>query len=144
MPFIRVWIHFIWSTKNREKIISKELKNALLNHIISNAQEKTIWIDSINCISDHIHVLISLNTDQLISKTVMLLKGESSYWVNRNKLTKTKFEWQDEYIAVSVSESNADKVRRYIQNQEEHHRKKSFSEEYDDFMKRHQNGNYKI
>jgi len=59
-------------------------------------------------------------------------------------LTKTKFEWQDEYIAVSVSESNADKVRRYIQNQEEHHRKKSFSEEYDDFMKRHQNGNYKI
>lgn len=73
----------------------------------------------------------------------MLLKGESSYWVNRNKLTKTKFEWQDEYIAVSVSESNADKVRRYIQNQEEHHRKKSFSEEYDDFMKKYQNGNYK-
>lgn len=101
MPFIRVWIHFIWSTKNREKIISKELKSALLNHIISNAQEKTICIDSINCISDHIHVLVSLNTDQSISKTVMLLKGESSYWVNRNKLTKTKFEWQDEYIAVS-------------------------------------------
>ncbi len=144
MPFIRAWIHFIWATKNREKIISKELKSTLLDHITLNAKEKEIWIDTINCVSDHIHALVSLKADQSISKTVMLLKGESSYWINRNKLTKTKFEWQDEYIAVSVSESNADKVRRYIKNQEDHHSKKSFPEEYDDFMKKHQNYNYEI
>jgi len=138
MPFVRVWVHIIWSTKYREKIITSELKSALLDHIKSNSKEKEIWMDSINCVSDHIHILVSLKADQSISKTVMLLKGESSFWVNKNKLTKTKFEWQDEYIAVSVSESNADKVRNYIQNQEEHHSKKSFSEEYDDFMKKYQ------
>jgi REP element-mobilizing transposase RayT len=65
----------------------------------------------------------------------MLLKGESSYWINKNKLIKTKFEWQDEYFAVSVSESAVKKVRDYIKNQEEHHRKKSFQEEYNEFMR---------
>jgi REP element-mobilizing transposase RayT len=65
----------------------------------------------------------------------MLLKGESSHWINIHKLANLKFEWQDEYIAVSVSESNVETVRRYILNQEEHHRTKSFAEEYDELMK---------
>ena len=64
----------------------------------------------------------------------MLLKGESSYWINKNKLIREKFEWQDEYFAVSVSESAVNKVRDYIKNQEEHHKKKSFQQEYDEFM----------
>ncbi|MHB8906299.1 MAG: IS200/IS605 family transposase [Melioribacteraceae bacterium] len=139
MPFVRVWVHLIWSTKNREKMISSELRNTLLDHIKSNSKIKEIWIDTINCISDHIHILVSLKADQSISKTVMLIKGESSFWVNKNKLTRTKFEWQDEYFAISVSESIVSKVRSYIRNQEEHHHKKSFSEEYDDLMKRYQN-----
>jgi putative transposase len=139
MPFVRVWVHLIWSTKNREKMIPSELRSTLIDHIKSNSKIKEIWIDSINCISDHIHILVSLKSDQSISKTVMLIKGESSFWVNNNKLTRTKFEWQDEYFAISVSESIVGKVRSYIRNQEEHHHKKSFSEEYDDLMKRYQN-----
>jgi putative transposase len=63
-----------------------------------------------------------------------LIKGESSFWINKNKLTKEKFEWQDEYFAVSVSESVVDKVRDYIKKQEIHHEKKSFQEEYDEFI----------
>lgn len=64
----------------------------------------------------------------------MLIKGESSYWINKNKLTSTKFEWQDEYIALSVSESIVEKVRKYISNQEQHHIKKSFTDEYKEFL----------
>jgi NRPS condensation-like uncharacterized protein len=65
----------------------------------------------------------------------MLLKGESSHWINEHNLTKLKFEWQDEYIAVSTSESNIGIVQKYILNQDEHHRKRTFAEEYDEFIK---------
>jgi putative transposase len=65
----------------------------------------------------------------------MLLKGESSFWVNKNKLSNFKFEWQDEFIAVSVSESVVAKVRTYIADQEKHHKTKSFAEEYEEFIK---------
>ena len=137
MPFIKIWVHLIWSTKNREKIISSEMKNILIEHIKSNCNEKGVWLDSINCVSDHIHLLISLNAEMPISKLVMLIKGESSHWINKNKLIRGKFQWQEEYIALSVSESIIPKVRDYIKNQEEHHRRITFSEEYDDFMKKY-------
>ena len=137
MPFARVWIHLIWSTKNREKIISSELKPKLIEHIKDNSKEKSIWLDSINCVDDHIHLLISLGAEQSISKVIMLLKGESSHWINKNSMLNKKFEWQEEYIAVSVSESIIDKVRTYIRTQEEHHKKKSFAEEYNEFMRKY-------
>ena len=138
MPYAKVMIHFIWSTKNRMPIISKGfLKPVLLTHIKENSITKNIFIDTLNCVEDHIHLLISLGTEQTISKVAMLIKGESSFWVNKEKLIKNKFEWQDEYIALSVSESAIDKVRQYILNQEEHHTKKTFTEEYNDFLKAH-------
>ena len=130
-------IHFIWSTKNRIPIITSELKLLLLLHIKENSKTKEIFIDTLNCVDDHIHLLISLGTEQTISKIAMLIKGESSFWVNKQKLIKQKFEWQDEYIALSVSESAIDKVRQYILNQEEHHKKKTFTQEYNEFLKLH-------
>ncbi len=140
MPFTKIWIHLIWSTKNREKIITKELKPLLLDHIIENSKKKGIFIKIVNCVSDHAHVLLSLGREQSISKVVMLIKGESSNWVNKNKLVIGKFEWQDEHIAVSVSESVVDKVFDYIENQEEHHRIKSFEEEYNLFLTKYKFG----
>jgi putative transposase len=137
MPYIKVMIHYIWSTKNRKPIITPELKPVLLNHIKENSIKKNIFIDCLNCVEDHIHLLISLGSEQTISKTAMLIKGESSLWVNKEKLNKQKFEWQDEYIALSVSKSASDKVRDYINNQEKHHEKKTFNEEYDEFLKIH-------
>jgi REP element-mobilizing transposase RayT len=140
MPFTKIWIRIIWSTKNREKIITKELKKVLLEHIIENAKLKGIFIKTINCVNDHVHLLISLGREQSISKVVMMIKGESSNWVNKNKLVNGKFEWQDEYIAVSVSESVVDKVFDYIKNQEEHHRNKSFEEEFNLFLEKYNFG----
>ena len=140
MPFTKIWIHIIWSTKNREKIITQKLKPLLLKHIKENSVLKEIFVDSLNCVNDHIHLLISLGREQTISKIVMLLKGESSNWVNKSKLISGKFEWQDEYIAVSVSESQVEKVREYIKKQEDHHRTKSFNEEYNLFIKKYNFG----
>ena len=138
MPFIKAYIHFVWSTKNREPFLdSKELRIRVWNHIRENAIKKAIFIDFINGYSDHCHCLISLGADQTIQKTMQLIKGESSFWINNQQLTKTKFEWQDEYFAVSVSESMLDKVRDYIKNQEEHHSKKTFEEEYEDFISKY-------
>lgn len=136
MPFIKNWIHLIFSTKNRCKLISAELKPKLIDHIRNNAESKNIYIDFINCVPDHIHILLSLKADQSLSKVVQLIKGESSFWINRNKLTPEKFEWQEEYIAHSVSESNVPTLRTYIKNQEQHHKKKTFAEEYNEFIKK--------
>lgn len=136
MPYTKLWIHLIWSTKDREAYITKELKPKLLSHIRENAKLKNIHIDFINCVKDHIHILINNHPDQKLSDVIRLIKGESSHWVNKNKLIKFKFEWQDEYIALSVSESAVDKVRNYIKNQEEHHKTKSFIDEYKEFIKK--------
>jgi len=119
MPFVKVYIHFVWSTKNRQPFLdTKELRFKVWNHIKENAKEKGIFIDFINGYSDHCHCLISLTVDQTLQKTMQLIKGESSFWINKNKLTQSKFEWQDEYFAVAVSESMLEKVRNYIRNQE--------------------------
>ena len=137
MPsFIRIWIHLIWSTKNRDKLIRPDFKFKLYDHLKFNATGKNIYIDHINGTEDHIHILISLKGEQSISKVAFLLKGESAYWVNKNKLSKIKFSWQNEFIAISVSDSLVQRVREYIRNQEIHHKKRSFKEEYDIFIKR--------
>lgn len=137
MPYTKVMIHFIWATKNRLPLISKSLKPMLLKHIKQNSKLKNIFIDTMNSVEDHIHLLISLGTEQTISKVAMLIKGESSLWTNRQNLIKQKFEWQDEYIALSVSKSALDKVRQYILNQEEHHKKMTFAQEYEKFLRLH-------
>lgn len=137
MSFIKIWVHFIWSTKYREKLINKNLKYKLYDHIRENANNKGIYIDHINGVEEHIHILASLNGEQCTSKIAFLLKGESSFWANKNKLINRKFEWQNEFMAVSISESAVPKVREYIRNQEKHHKKITFAEEYDIFMKKY-------
>jgi REP element-mobilizing transposase RayT len=134
MPWVKVWIHFVWSTKNRQPLLSDEIRLKLFQHIRQNAEEKGIFIDFISGYVDHVHCLISIGTDQTIEKIIQLVKGESSFWINKNKLCREKFEWQDEYFAVSVSESVIDKVREYIKKQEEHHRKQTFKDEFETFL----------
>ena len=135
MPFINVYIHFVWSTKNRYPFLdTRQLRLKVWNHIRANAKEKGIYVDFVNGYSDHCHCLVSLGSDQRLQQVMQMIKGESSYWINKNKLTKKKFRWQDEYYAVSVSESSIDRVREYIKNQEKHHHKKSFQEEHDELI----------
>ena len=85
--------------------------------------------------SEHVHALIDLPTNYAIENAIQLIKGSSSYWINQHNLLKTKFSWGRGYGAFSVSESNLEKVVNYISNQEEHHRKKTFQEEYQKFIK---------
>jgi putative transposase len=134
MSWIRIWVHLVFSTKNRENLLHKEIREKLHNHIVENAKQKDIWLDSIGGYSDHLHCLVSLGRDQTISKVAQLIKGESSFWLNKNNYIQTKFQWQDDYWAVSVGESHLNAVRKYISNQDEHHNKLTFKEEVDDFM----------
>jgi len=136
MPWIKVWLHFVWSTKNRIPHLQNSIRPTVLDHIRQNALKKEIHIDFINGYLEHIHCLISLGNNQTLEKIMQLIKGESSFWINKNNLTKTRFEWQDEYFVASVSESNLAKVRRYIAKQEEHHSKVPFEKEFDQLLLR--------
>jgi len=138
MSWVRVYIHMVFSTKDREPFLnSKELCRQVFQHIKKNAEEKDIWLDCINGWYEHAHCLISLGKEQNISKVAQLIKGESSFWINKNKLIEKKFEWQDDYWAVGVSESHLQSVRNYIHSQEEHHTKKSFTNEVNEFMEKY-------
>ena len=135
MSFIKVYIHFVWSTKNREPFLdTKDIRQKVWNHIKENAKTKNIFVDYVNGYNDHCHCLVSMGVDQTIQKVMQLIKGESSFWINKENLTNKKFEWQDEYFAVSVSESMIETVRNYIKKQEEHHTKKTFDQEYKEFI----------
>ncbi len=136
MPWIKVWLHFVWSTKNRHPYLTDDVRQAVLGHIRENARLKNIHLDFINGWLDHIHCLISLGSNQTIEEIMKLIKGESSHWINKNKLTKVRFEWQNEYFVASVSESNLAAVRRYIADQEKHHRRISSEEEFETFLRR--------
>ena len=137
MSFVKIWVHIVFATKNREPLLHKNFRYNLYNHIIQNCKEKDIFLQTINGYTDHIHCLISLGKDQSISKITQLIKGESSFWINKNNLIEGKFAWQDDYFAVSVSESQVETVINYIKNQEQHHSKKSFNEEVEEFMIRY-------
>jgi REP-associated tyrosine transposase len=137
MPFIRVWIHYVWSTKNREPILIDKYRYALFDHIKENALTKKIYIDRVNGYYDHVHCLLSLGSNQTIQKMAQLIKGESSHWFNNEAYNAGRLEWQDEYFAVSVGESELARVRAYIDNQEVHHRKKTFPEECEECISKY-------
>lgn len=130
-----MWVHLVFATKNRELLLPKEIRYKVQDHIIKNCKDKSIYLQSINGHTDHLHCLIALGREQSISKVTQLIKGESSFWINKHQLTGTNFMWQDDYFAVSVSESNLQKVVNYIKNQEIHHAKKSFDDEVKEFEK---------
>ena len=135
MSWVRIWVHLVFTTyKSTPFFNSPEIRSQVFNHINENAKTKNIWLDSVGGHKQHVHCLISLGKDQTMSGIVQLIKGESSFWINQNKIVQGKFAWQDDYWAVSVSESHVNQIRKYIGNQEEHHRTKSFEEEIDEFM----------
>jgi len=138
MSWVRIWIHIVFSTKDREPYLNSLLiRDQLFQHIKNNAEKKGIWLDRVNGYQEHVHCLTSLGKDQTISNVAQLIKGESSYWINQQKLIPYKFAWQDDYWAVGVSESHLDSVRNYINTQYEHHRMKPFAEEIDEFMRKY-------
>jgi putative transposase len=117
--------------------MDKSTRPIIFEHIRENARAKGIYVDHINGFSEHVHCLISMQAEQNIATIMNLLKGESSFWINRNIETKEKFYWQDEYFAVSLGHSQLESVREYIRNQEVHHAGKTFQQEYDEFIEKY-------
>ena len=135
MSFVNIWVHAVWGTKNSEPKLEEDLRGILCNHIKKNALDKGFLIDTIGGYTDHLHALMPLHADMSISKQMQLIKGESANWVNKSGLVNQNLRWASEYFAASVSESNLEAVRVYIRGQEQHHRRMTFQEEYERFLK---------
>lgn len=128
--YTQFYVHLVFSPKNREALIKRAWKDDLQKYItgiVQNHKHKTL---AINCMPDHIHIFIGYNVNHLIPELVEEIKTSSSAWIKYKKLSMFKFEWQRGYGAFSHSRSQMDNVVRYILNQEEHHRKRSFKKEY--------------
>ncbi|MEQ8687120.1 MAG: IS200/IS605 family transposase [Imperialibacter sp.] len=134
--YTQIHLQIVFAVKYRQGLIEKAWKDDLYKYITGTIQSYDHKMLAINGVEDHIHILIGMRPTQSLSDLLQDIKSGSSKWINDNKLTKRKFAWQEGYGAFSYSKSHVPNVIRYIHNQEEHHRKKSFLEEYDEFLKK--------
>ncbi|MHA3788417.1 IS200/IS605 family transposase [Flavobacterium hauense] len=133
--YSQIYIHIVFAVKGRNNLISKNWKDELYKYItgiITNEGQKLI---AINGMPDHIHILIGLKPSVALSNIVRDIKANSSKFINERKWIAGKFEWQQGFGAFSCSHSQLTNVITYIQNQEEHHKTKTFREEYIEFLK---------
>ena len=135
--FGALYFHLIFSTKNRLPHITPEIQPRLYEYIGGILSHRKSVQLAAGGISDHIHLLVSLSRDASISDTLRDIKSLSSSWIHDTFPRSHDFAWQSGYAAFSVSHSNLDAVRTYLANQSEHHRGKTFQEEYLEFLKRH-------
>lgn len=127
-------VHIVFSTKERRKLISKDHQEHLWSYLGGICKHQTIFIHAIGGMDDHVHFLLQIPPSLPLAKAVLLLKSNSSRWM---KEQGHKFAWQQGYGAFSVSASNAGSVIRYIRNQEQHHKKMSFDNEFLLLLKKH-------
>jgi len=135
--YSKVWIHLVWGTLGREPMLSKSAAAKASVWLTRYAVEKKIYLKANYFNADHVHALIDLPTNLCIEDLVQLFKGASSHWINEQQLVPGKFSWGRGYGVFSVSESGVGEVADYIANQEEHHRKRSFTDELKLFVERY-------
>jgi REP element-mobilizing transposase RayT len=135
--YVSIYIHYIFSTKYRRKIITPELQQRLWPYMGGIARENKMKPMAIGGIEDHAHLFLSLPSTLSIAKAIQLVKGGSSTWVHDTFPQFRDFEWQEGYGAFSVSISRVAQTIAYIKNQKEHHQKQTFEEEYLAFLKKH-------
>jgi putative transposase len=132
-----IYIHLIFSTKERFPFLLKEVRpdiHAYMATVLANLHSPAVLINSVE---DHVHILFNMGRTVTLAQVVEEVKKSSSKWIKTQDALFSKFAWQAGYGGFSVSESNAPKVANYIQNQEEHHRAKTFQEEYREFLAKH-------
>ncbi|MEO8149894.1 MAG: IS200/IS605 family transposase [Bacteroidia bacterium] len=132
--YTQIHIQAIFAVQNRESIIGKQWQDELYKYITGIIQNYKHKLLAINGMPDHVHVFFGMRPDQSLSVLMQQVKGDSSKWINEKKLIPGKFSWQEGYGAFSYSKSQVPQVIKYIQRQEEHHRKKTFIEEYIQFL----------
>lgn len=128
--FTQIYLHLVFAVQNRASLIQPEWKNELYKYITGIIQNNGHKLLAINGISNHIHIAIGYKPHQLIPDLLQDIKANSSKWINDKKFIRGKFNWQAGYGAFSFSHSHIDPVVKYIQKQEQHHKKKTFKEEY--------------
>ncbi|MEY2918412.1 MAG: hypothetical protein RIS73_2126 [Bacteroidota bacterium] len=133
--YTQLHIQFVFAVKYRAALISKDWKDELHKYITGIFQGNGHKLLQINSMPDHIHILIGMRPTQSISALVQNVKTESSKWIKEKKFCAVSFAWQEGYGAFSYSKSHVPDVIRYIQNQEIHHKKESFLDEYRHFLK---------
>ena len=134
--YSQLHIHFVFSVKHRDNLINTSLKEKLYKYITGIVQNQNHKMICIGGMSDHIHILIGMNPLQSVSDLIKVIKCNSSKWINENRFAAGKFEWQEGYAAFSYGKSQVNDVVSYINNQEEHHKKRTFKEEYTGFLKK--------
>lgn len=138
MSHIKIMVHCVWGTKHRTPLLTKERRIAIIQYIQQSAKQKRIFIDCINGHTDHLHALVSLGGKQNIADVMQQIKGGTSHWANNTSgIFTERFQWADKYFAVFVSESQLYTVRNYIHNQEQHHQKVTFQQEYGNFISKY-------
>jgi putative transposase len=134
--FTQIYLQFIFAVENRISLIMPEWKDELYKYITGIVQNNKHKLIVINGTANHIHIFVGYKPHQLIPDLLQDIKGDSSKWINNKRLVYGKFQWQEGYGAFSYSHSHIDRVVKYIKNQEAHHKKKSFKEEYLEFLER--------
>lgn len=134
--FHQIYIQYVFAVKGRANLLQKPWRDYVFKYIsgiITNQGQKSIIV---NGVSDHVHVFVGLKPSQCVSDLIRDVKNNSSNFINDQKFVKGKFSWQEGYGVFSYSHSQLDNVYKYILNQEEHHRKKTFKTEYNEFLKK--------
>src|SRR5271154_2586308 len=135
--FTKLLIHFIFSTKNREPLITATIESDLHAYMVGIARNLDCWTLAINGTADHLHLLISMSKKLTVVDLMENVKKSSSRWLNENARLPTKFHWQDGYAAFTIGESGVAGLTQYIQRQKEHHRKMTFKEELVRLLKKY-------
>lgn len=136
--FTQCYFHLVFAVRNRDALIRKSWKDELERYITGIVQNHKHKLLAINSMPDHIHIFIGYNVNHLIPDLVEEIKTSSNAWVKSKNFSKFKFEWQKGYGVFSHAHSQIDFVVKYIGNQETHHQKKSFKEEYLEILKKNE------
>jgi putative transposase len=136
--YTQLYVQVVFAVKGRENLISRSNKEELQKFITGIVQQRNNKLITIHCMPDHCHLLVGLKPDVALSDLVRDVKASSSKFINEQKWVKGKFQWQEGFGAFSYAQSQLQAVINYILNQEEHHKKKSFKEEYLEFLNKFQ------
>ena len=134
--YTQLYIHIIFAVKGRESLIPKQHKAELHKYITGIIDSKNQKVIQINSMPDHVHILVGITPDIAVSDLVRDIKANSSKFINKHRWVIGRFEWQGGFAAFSYAHSQLNTVARYIKNQETHHARQTFREEYIAFLKR--------
>ncbi len=135
--YSRIWLHLVWSTLNREPLLPPPVATKCAPWLHDYSRSKSVFLKTCYFNAEHVHALVDLPTDRSVEEVTQLFKGASSHWINEQRFVPGRFAWGRGYGVFSVSESLMPEVVAYIDNQAEHHRRRSFAEEIKLFVERH-------